>query len=317
MLEQAVARALALGHEAEAAQAYRMIATSASVLVDYDGAERWLDRGIAHAASAERWNHRNYLMAHRSHVVWATGRWTEAEQVAQHTLADGRGGITTLITAQYVLGYLALGRGDWDDATRHLEEARRAGESMTELQRLSPPMWGLAESALLRGNYDQAISWCEKGFSASAQVADATYLFPFLVTGVRAHLAVGDHAAAAILARPGQPALAHRGIAGTLPAVDHARGLVQLALGELGPALTSLRPAQRAWQERRRFWEGSWAALDKARLAVAQRRPADALELVARVRAVALEVGATTLVHPLTRRCRRPVALGNAARGTR
>ena len=41
------------------------------------------------------WNHRHYVAAHLAHVLWATGRWTEAETVAQRALADGRGGIAT------------------------------------------------------------------------------------------------------------------------------------------------------------------------------------------------------------------------------
>ena len=51
-----------------------------------------------------------------AHVQWATGQWDAARRTAQHALADGRGGITTRITAQYVLGFLAMGRGDWEAA---------------------------------------------------------------------------------------------------------------------------------------------------------------------------------------------------------
>ena len=71
-------------------------------------------------------------------------------------------------------------------------EALATGERMAELQRLSPPLWGLAEAARCRGDYDTALMLCERGFQASAEVTDAAYLFPYLLTGVRAHLAHGD-----------------------------------------------------------------------------------------------------------------------------
>jgi predicted ATPase len=117
LLEDAVVRAVGAEQEAEAARAYRMIGSCASVLVEYERAERWLTDGVHYAGQVELWNHRHYMAAHLAHVQWATGQWDTAAQTAQHVLADGRGGITTRITAQYVLGYLAMGRGDWAAAT--------------------------------------------------------------------------------------------------------------------------------------------------------------------------------------------------------
>jgi DNA-binding CsgD family transcriptional regulator len=162
-----------------------MIGSCASVLVEYDRAERWLGEGIAYAERVELWNHRHYMAAHLAHVQWAVGRWPEAEETATSALADGRGGITTRITADYVLGYLAMGRGDWPRATELLGDALRRGEEMAELQRLAPALWGLAEAALLRGDHETAVALCDRGHEASARVGDAAYLFPFLLTGVR------------------------------------------------------------------------------------------------------------------------------------
>ncbi len=132
------------------------------------------------------------MASHLTHVQWATGQWDTAARTAQQALADGRGGITTRITAQHVLGYLAMGRGDWNAACDLLREAFAQGERMAELQRLSPPLWGLAEVARCGGDYDTALRLCERGYQASADVTDAAYLFPYLLTGVRAHLARGD-----------------------------------------------------------------------------------------------------------------------------
>ena len=125
LLEEAIARATGAEQEAEAARGYRMVGSSASELVEYDRAERWLTEGIGYAEKAELWNHRHYMASHLAHVQWATGQWDAAAQTAQRALADGRGGITTRITAQYVLGYLAMGRGDWSAAGDLLGEALR------------------------------------------------------------------------------------------------------------------------------------------------------------------------------------------------
>ena len=192
LLEDAIVRATGGEQEAEAARGYRMIGSSASALVEYDLAEHWLPEGIGYAEKVELWNHRHYMASHLAHVQWATGQWQAAARTAQQALADGRGGLTTQITAQFVLGYLALGRGDWTVAAGLLGEAFGHGDRMAELQRLSPPLWGLAEAARCQGDYDTALRHCERGYQASADVTDASYLYPYLLTGVRAHLARGD-----------------------------------------------------------------------------------------------------------------------------
>ena len=120
LLEDVITHANERQQEAEAARGYRMIGSSASALVEYDRAERWLIEGIGYAENVELWNHRHYMASHLAHVQWATGQWSAATQMAQQALADGRGGITTRITAQWVLGYLAMGHGDWDTAARLL-----------------------------------------------------------------------------------------------------------------------------------------------------------------------------------------------------
>jgi hypothetical protein len=73
LLESAIGRARQAKLEAEAARAYRMIGTSASVLVEYDRAERWLREGIEYSRRAELWNHHHDMSNHLAHVAWATG----------------------------------------------------------------------------------------------------------------------------------------------------------------------------------------------------------------------------------------------------
>jgi DNA-binding CsgD family transcriptional regulator/tetratricopeptide (TPR) repeat protein len=295
LLEGAIARARGMQQEAEAARGYRMLGSSASVLVEYGRAERWLTDGIGYAEDVELWNHRHYMAAHLAHVQWATGQWEAATQTAQQALADGRGGITTAITAQYVLGYLAMGRGDWSAAAQLLAEALGQGEQMAELQRLSPPLWGLAETARCRGDDDTALMLCERGYTASAEVTDAAYLFPYLLTGVRAHLARGDIDAAQAWSDRAGAVLTARAIPGTLPAIGHSRGLILLARGDLPAAQQALQSASQAWQARRRSWEHAWARLDLAEAAARARRRGEADQLLDEARASAASIGAAAL----------------------
>jgi DNA-binding CsgD family transcriptional regulator len=296
-VEGAIASSRASQLEAEAARGYRMIGSCASVLVEYERAEHWLREGIVYAEGAELWNHRHYMAAHLAHVLWAIGRWAEADTIARQALADGRGGITTRITALHVLGYLGLGRGDRDAAREALEEARAIGERMRELQRLSPALWGLAELALTGGEPDQAIALVEAGAAASGVVADAAYLFPFAVTGTRAYLAANDPSGARAWVDRVTAALERRSIPGTLPAIAHARGLVALADGRTAQAREDLRSAAAAWADRSRVWEGNWARIDLARALSRAHLPAAAAEETARALATARELGSPVLTE--------------------
>jgi DNA-binding CsgD family transcriptional regulator len=301
LLEEAIAAAGRTGQEAEAARGYRMVGSSASELMEYDRAERWLIEGVRYAENAELWNHRHYMASHLAHVQWATGQWDAAALTAEGALADGRGGITTRITAQYVLGYLAMGRGDWSAADSLLREALAAGESMAELQRLSPPLWGLAEAARCRGNYGTALTLCERGYQASAEVMDAACLVPYLLTGVRAHLARGAIEAAEEWSVRVGAVLEARAIPGTLPAIGHGRGLILLARGDVPAAHQALEAARESWRARRRFWEGTWALLDLAAAAVRARRRGEAAMLLDEARTIAAAAGARTVADEAER----------------
>ena len=289
LLEDAIARARGTQQEAEAARGYRMIGSSASELMEYDRAERWLTEGIRYAEQVELWNHRHYMASQLAHVQWATGQWDAAMQTAQHALTDGRGGITTRITAQYVLGFLAMGHTDWSAADMLLREALAQGEQMAELQHLSPPLWGLAEAARCQGDYDTALTLCERGYQASADVTNAAYL------------ALGDVDAAENWLNRVGAVLTARAIPGTLPAIGHGRGLVLLARGEVSAAHQALESASESWQARRRFWEGTWARLDLAEAAARARRRGEAAVLLDEARTTAATVGATTLADAADR----------------
>ena len=291
----AVAGAREAGDEAGVARAYRMLGSCASVLVEYERGEAWLREGIEYAERVERWNDRHYMAAHMAHVLWATGRWTEADGVARRALADGRGGITTRLTALHVLGYLALGRGLLAEATSALGEAYELAAGMRELQRISPALWGLAETALADRDPATATTHVLAGLVASEAVGDAAYLYPYLVTGVRAYLELGDPGAARGFLDRAAPLIRRRGVPGTLPALDHAEGLLALAEGTTGQARTALAAAADAWAVRQRVWEGTQALLDLARARYRAHQRAEASAAAERARSRAVELPAPAL----------------------
>jgi DNA-binding CsgD family transcriptional regulator len=190
---------------------------------------------------------------------------------------------------------VALGRGELDRAERSLEEARVAGARMGELQRLSPALWGLAEIALQRGDPQAAIRWVEAGRLASLEVRDAAYLFPFAVTGTRAHLAASDPSGAAGFLDAVEDELRHRSIPGTLPAIDHARGLLALHVGSTVEARRRLSAAVEGWGGRRRAWEGAWARVDLARAYQRANRRPDAARVGVEIEALADAIGSVPL----------------------
>lgn len=294
LLDEVIAEA-GTRFEAVAARGHRMLASSASVLVEYGRARRDLEAALTATADSERWNDHHYLRAHRAHVRWATGA-AGAEEDARRALADGRG-VTTEIEALTVLGLLDLARDRLDDARRRLERALSLGRRMSELQRINPALWGLAEAALHSGALAHAVELTEEGYRQSAEVEDAAYLFPFVLTGVRARLALHDSDGAREWLARCRPLLELRGIPGTLPALVHADGLLALADGRSTAARPLLREAADAWARRERLWEGVQALLDLARCAVRARRPGEAARHVAEARRRATDAGATLLVR--------------------
>ncbi|MBW8871032.1 MAG: AAA family ATPase [Leifsonia sp.] len=284
------------GWEAAAARAYRMIGSSASVLLQYHRGRGWLEEGISYATRIERWNDAHYLDAHLAHVEWATGSLDAAEQRASRARADGRGGITTEVTALHVLGYVALSRGDTERAAGLLGEAAEIGERMRELQRWSPALWGLAEVALADGDAERAVELCERGLHGSEAIEDAAYLFPYLVTGTRAQLLRGDVTAARDWVERAGALVRSRAIPGTEYAIAHAEGLVALAERRPTRAKELLAAAGDGWNELARWWEGTQVLLDRAECARRTRSPAEAAALVSEARVRAAEAGAGAVV---------------------
>jgi DNA-binding CsgD family transcriptional regulator/tetratricopeptide (TPR) repeat protein len=296
LLEGAIEAAQAESLEGFAARGLRMIASCASVLVEYERARTWLRTGLEYTRRTEHENDYNYLLAHEGHVAWCVGDLVHAEESAQRALADGLG-ITTRITALIVLGYVELARGDTDKARAFLGDALVLGAKLGEVQRVSPALWGLAEVHLRLGDAGAAAGLCERAVSASERVGDAAYAFPFVVSGTRALIALREFARAHEWLARCAALLSVRSIPGTLSAIDHARGLIELAEGHTGLARVSLESARAGWETSGRFWEGTAALHDLALCAHRSRRPADASRYRAEANATAHTAGALSLVN--------------------
>jgi DNA-binding CsgD family transcriptional regulator/tetratricopeptide (TPR) repeat protein len=302
LLERAVAAATQANLEAQAARAYRMIGTSASALAQYSIAERWITEGMEYSAHAERWNDHHYLTSHRAQVHWARGELDAAEATARRALADGRGGLTTELTARHVLGWVALARDQLDAARSEFTRALEQAQPMDELQRIGPIRWGLAQVALYSGDAAEAARLCEAAREQSARSDDAAYLFPFLVTGTRALVGSHDLPGARQWADAVSEVITRRALPGTVPSVDHAAGLIALAEGNTGNARELLERANAGWMSLGRFWEAAQCILDLARCAHRSRRPVDAAAYIDQAENIARATGAaliSRLAHEL------------------
>ena len=282
--------------EAEAARGYRMIGSCASVLVEYERAEHWLREGIDYAERVELWNHRHYMAAHLAHVLWATGDWAPAAGGRPARARRWPRRDHDRITALHVLGYVALGRGDWPAADRVLDEARRArradGRAAAAVAgAVGSRRDGPAARRRRRGGGARA----RRGLAASAAVDDAAYLYPFLVTGCRAYLALGDPLAAdGGSRRSGRASRIGRSRARCRRSTTRGASCCSPRARPAGRA--ALEAALAGWRSRDRRWEGTWAQIDLARCLLRSNQRLEAGRLAAAARDDAARLGSPPLV---------------------
>jgi DNA-binding CsgD family transcriptional regulator len=295
--DEAVERARVGGFDDELARTWRVMGATASEVFDYDRAERNMRDGIEFSDRRELGNHLNYMRAHLGLVMWATGRWDEAMAFAEQAQADGRGGVTTQITARYVQGFVLLGRGRLAEAERRLTESLALADRMGEILRISFPMWGLAEAALLGGNPFLAVGLTEQARLTSASVGDVTLFLPCIVTGIRARLAIGEPGVAARWLDDVTAAARTIEVPAVHTAIEHAAGLVLLARGSLTRARQSLEAARDGWDRYHRVWEGTWARLDLAGCLQRMNRWAEAAAVLGEARATAETLGSEPMLE--------------------
>jgi DNA-binding NarL/FixJ family response regulator len=127
-------------------------------------------------------------------------------------------------------------------------------------------------------------------------VADAAYLCPFVVTGTRALLQLGDASAALAWVDRCANVLALRAIPGTMPALTHVRGLLAAA-ADAPDAQQQLSAAAAQWRRLGRCWEAMWCDVAGAQAARGARRHAEAAALVETVTTRASRLGSRPLLE--------------------
>ena len=298
------------GFESTGVSSYRDAALYAAVGFDYEAAHRWLGAGLRYSDSIEQ-SHCSHIMRSTSALVsWAEGAWEDAVTEASQAMAD-RGCRRASEFARHALGYEAMGRGDLVEAETLLVPALEIGERSETVDLALPPMWGLAEVALQRGEPAKAFAICEDALARSQAVNEYFQFVPFVVTGIRAAQAAGRPLAAADYLAATETLLAPiPTVAG--PALDHARGLVALADGSTGIAREALERAVQGWDAKGRIWEATWARLDLATALTRVSRFADALNLAVEAKAVAMRLDSKVLLEradAVQRMCRGRVSV--------
>jgi DNA-binding CsgD family transcriptional regulator len=286
--------------------AFRDAATFAVRTMDYRRAERFLAEGLRYADTIEQSHCRHVMGATSALVAWASAEWVDATATARQAIAD-HGSRRAATIARWALGYVALGHADLQMADVELRAALSVGEESGAVDLILPPLWGLAEAALLADRPDEAAVHCHDALERARTVGERALLVPFIVTGVRAEQAAGRPAdAEAWLAACAQHLTAILAVA--TPALDHGRGLVALAAGATGVARHALEAAVDGWDERGRVWEATWARLDLGHCLTRLNRFADAVELAVEARTVASRLDSRPLAD-------RADALQRMARG--
>jgi DNA-binding CsgD family transcriptional regulator len=282
------------GFESVGVTGYRNLAILATRIMDPRTAEVALLEGLQYADAIEQ-SHCRQMMSWTTAILdWGAGRWDAADDRARQERVD-RGCRRGVIGSLDVIGLVALGRGRPDEARRWLEESLASGRRIGEVQFLLTPLWGLAEADLLAGDVAASIARCEEGWSIAETAAERALVIPFVVTGARGLIAAARaDDAERWLARAGEYLAGWESVAGA--SLAHADGLVRVAGGSLSAARESLERAVRSWDERGRVWEATWARLDLAQCLVRMNRHADAVAVVADVRATATSLGSGPLL---------------------
>ncbi len=285
--------------------ASRDAATFAVRAMDYERADRFLAGGLGYLRSNEMSHCRHVMGATEALVAWARGGWDDALVAARQTIAD-RGSQRAVAIAQWVVGFVAFGRGDLDAADEVLRGAFALGAASGAIDLVLPPLWGLAEVALLADRPDDAVAHCQQALSLAQGVGERWLLVPFVVTGVRAGQAAGRPAEAEAWLEACAGHLGPIAVAAG-PALDHGRGLVALVAGSTGIARQALESAVDGWDQRTRTWEATWARLDLGHCLTRMNRFAEAVALAVEARSVASRLDS----RPLADRRRRPASDGS------
>jgi DNA-binding CsgD family transcriptional regulator len=286
--------------------AFRVAASLAVRVMNADAARRGLDEGLRYADAVEQSYCRRIMAATSAHLAWASGRWDEAVAIAEIELVE-RGTRRGTLGSRDALAFVALGRGQVERARSLLQESLAVARGGGDIELLLPPLWGLAEAALVAGEPNVAVEHCTEAVAIAESGGERALLIPFVVTGVRACLADRrPDQAEQWLARTTALLDGWEHVAG--PAIQHGAGLLRIADGSTSLARAALTGAVEGWDQRGRLWEATWARLDLAGCLMRMNRHAEVGPLLDEAARVAAEVRS----QPLAERAQ---ALAGRARG--
>jgi DNA-binding CsgD family transcriptional regulator/tetratricopeptide (TPR) repeat protein len=282
------------GYESVGVTGYRNLGVLAARLMDTRAAEIAIHEGLQYADAIEQSHCRQTMAATTAALDWAAGRWDAADGRARHELVD-RGCRIGTAAALDVIGLVALGRGRLDDARRRLDESLAVGRRVDAASYLLTPMWVLAEVELQAGNPAAAVALCEEAMALAQSSGQWAMFIPAVVPGTRSLIAaLRPDDAERWLSAAREHLAPWASVAG--PALSHAEGLVRLAAGSTSAAREALERAARGWADRGRVWESNWAKLDLAQTLIRLNRAADAVAILADVRAKATSLGSEPLL---------------------
>ncbi len=295
-----LARLVEIAREARAARyesvgvtSFRVAATMAARVMDYRFAEAAIGEGLEYADAVEQSHCRQQMAATSSLIAWARGDWDAALQIARQELVE-RGCRRGVLGAIPVIGFVALGRGQVDEARRWLGDALVEGRELDDVELILPPLWGMAELALVAGDPATALARSTEALELAERTGERPLFVPFVVTGARAAIAMHRPEEAAHWLNAVRGHLAGWAMAGA--ALSHAEGLVHLTLGQLTAGRESLAAAVDGWLARDRIWEASWARLDLAHCLLRSHRYGEATALLGGVLDAATALGSQPLL---------------------
>jgi class 3 adenylate cyclase len=230
---------------------YCVAISTTAELADYDRAGQWTD-------ASTRWCERQSITGfpgicrvHRAEIMRLRGAWAEAEQEARRALTE-LSTFNLMMAGEgfYELGEIRMRMGD-------LEGAKDAFRQANELGREPQP--GLALLRLAEGKVDAARSAMRRALEDPS--GDRLVRLRLLPAQVEIALAAGDldaaRAAVEEMEQMGDVYDSNVLQATTLC----ARGALELAEGQPGPAIRSLRQGRRLWKEADLPYEGARARL--------------------------------------------------------
>lgn len=150
LLEELLADCHSLGEAIQAANVLVHLTTHSAELHQFARAEKYLQAGLAQAVEADVELLRLLLLAEKSHIDLAQGRWTEAAETAGDVLRRPGISVVTRSKALILLARVRARRGDPGVAPL-LQEGLALAERAGTLLRLGPVRAARAEAAWLAG----------------------------------------------------------------------------------------------------------------------------------------------------------------------